>query len=612
MTMSPSEIVTAEVSRMRRRVWQRGGSAGFIEFAKANIVIRPEESKDYQGPWSEEMILPQARLFDLWEREREEWSEMILAKGSQSGVTAQSLVVIVKTACEDPQNVLYVIHSQTEAKNISGRLDAFLEECKITGDILNEMDRDDNATLRKKLPGMNIWLTGAHSAGALASKQSVGLVVVDEVDKHPEIPGEASTLNLIRQRGKTVGAGRLLAYSTPTNDDGQIWKEVQTGSRHRYFVPCPFCGHMQWLNWRRLRFERWRDLAGHYDMEAVRSAAAYECMSCKKEIPMSYKKEMIEAGEWRPTNYRGVKDLDGTLDEMQTEMALGDAPKLEPAWDKGKMSVHLNDMTARWPGSSWGDIACEIVAARGDAGLMHNLLNNRFGEPWRRQFGLKVEERHVMACRAGYKRRSLPREMDMILMAADTQDDRWKWSIGGFCREGHLWILDYGEEFAWTDLVMRAMTGVDGKKAMLCIVDEGGHRTREVRKLVLAWHPMWTACKGRGGVQVKSTLEWRRHKVDHEDESSPEVDALHFDDDGFRQELYHHRILGKNPDDPKRLFLPQDVEERYVKELASENLVRALDNQGRPVYRWECNGPNDYGDTAKMLLVLRAVVASRA
>ena len=106
---------------------------------------------------------------------------------------------------------------------------------------------------------MNLWLTGAGSAGSLANKTAT-LGISDETDKHKSLRGEANTVDLLRSRLKEQTGAKLLTYSTPTVVTGQIHQEYLTGSRHKAHVPCPHCGEFQELVWERVKFGHCKDL----------------------------------------------------------------------------------------------------------------------------------------------------------------------------------------------------------------------------------------------------------------------------------------------------------------------------------------------------------------
>jgi phage terminase large subunit GpA-like protein len=79
--------------------------------------------------------------------------------------------------------------------------------------------------------------------------------------------------------------------STPTiRGLSRIEREYEASDQRRYFVPCPHCGAMQWLQFERLRWDKGRP-----------DTAAYHCEGCEKSIAEHHKTQMLERGEWRAT-----------------------------------------------------------------------------------------------------------------------------------------------------------------------------------------------------------------------------------------------------------------------------------------------------------------------
>ena len=79
--------------------------------------------------------------------------------------------------------------------------------------------------------------------------------------------------------------------STPTiRGPSRIEREFEASDRRRYFVPCPQCGAMQWLQFERLRWAKGQP-----------ETAAYHCEGCEKPISEHHRTQMLERGEWQPT-----------------------------------------------------------------------------------------------------------------------------------------------------------------------------------------------------------------------------------------------------------------------------------------------------------------------
>ena len=596
-----------------RRVWRPREEIGFGQWCAENIMLRESESPDYAGHYTPEMVTPVVRLFEKFLDDPQQ-RLLVLSKCSQSSASSHALFEIVRRVERGvPGNIVYVIHSAEEARNIGHRLDALLADCVAANDIVDEVPADDKSTLVKRLPGKTIWLTGAGSAGALASKPGVSLVVVDEVDKHKLLKGEAETIELASQRGKTVGDRKVVAFSTPTTDDGQIWRAYLDGSRMEYRTPCPHCAEMIALEVGMLRWGHCKDLAGEYDLSRVMEETLVECNSCGKLIEEKEKRRMVDTGEWVPTNYH----------EQPVELIEEEGAEPRPRWRPGVMSARLGDMVSFWPGSGWGDMAVERIKVGGDPLKLHGFLNNREGKPFKQGAMAAVELRHVDALRGAYKRGTVPVEPELVVFAADTQDAAWKWSIGAFTKSGDFYVSDYGISLSWREVMERARDGViyngEARMANFCGVDEGGHRAREVRKNVLPLAPWFVAMKGLGGLQVRSVLGWRSHQVDPDADPKAGVlvdtiECLTFDDDAFKRELYRDRILaGRKQQDAltgRNIWFPADMDESFARELCAEQLVKGENPKtGKVGWYWRVKGANDFGDAVKMCLILYAASA---
>ncbi|MFZ1415330.1 MAG: phage terminase large subunit family protein, partial [Defluviicoccus sp.] len=73
---------------------------------------------------------------------------------------------------------------------------------------------------------------------------------------------------------------KVFLASTPTIKGlSRIEREYEASDQRRYFVPCPHCGHRQWLKFERLRWQKGKP-----------ESAAYSCESC--EIPIAERTQM--------------------------------------------------------------------------------------------------------------------------------------------------------------------------------------------------------------------------------------------------------------------------------------------------------------------------------
>lgn len=593
--------VRGMASNLEEVVWAVEERLGFVEWCERNIVITPKENKDYAGPYRPDMVMSVGRIFEefLDGGDGRRWNKLFATKGSQAAFSAHAMMAMCRHAVVSPSNVIYAIDTSTRAEEIARRFVDFFENAEGCAKIVEALGVNDLAGLSKELPGMMVWFAGAQSVGDLAMKPGVKLIIADEVDLHKTPKDDARTLDLLNDRGKATADYKLVAFCKPSTPDGQIWGPTMAGSLHRDFLPCPHCGHMQFLKMDRVKYLHLKDHHGELDLNKVLSKAEYECEECGRGIAEKHKQEMLMNGEVRPTNYVRRKGEDGVEREV-------------PGWVPGQMSAMTSDLYSLWPGSGWGKLALEKHEARKDPMKLRAFITGRLGEAWKQGTSRRVEIADVMEMAKegpAYARGGVvPFEVASIFCLADTQNDCWKATMMAFDRDGNGAVMDWGLFLGWDELVEFAKKGVQveegkWKRCHVALVDEGGTRTWEVRRLCRALYPVFHPVKGRGGVQVMASLQWRDFGLYKDGgEDGEKVRALVYDDPGFKFWLYKKLILGRKklPEDMGRLWFPRDLSEDYARELASEHLEKV----GKD-WKWVMppGGVNDFGDTVKMGLI---------
>ncbi len=585
------DVVSDEINSLLRRVWSGRKRLSYRDWCESNVIIQPGENSSYAGPYSSKLTPSMSRLYGQFYQEDDgrAWDELALVKSSQAAASFHAVMSMAWLADYRPTNMIYAIYSDEEARNIADRFRWIVSGADGLSETLERegTSADDMAGLNIRLPGTKVWFTGVGSVGKTSSKPGVGLVIFDEVEKVKLPKKEASVVDLLRQRGKVTVGGKFAYFSSPTYDTGPIWQEVLTGSGHRDFVPCPHCGHFQYLRMDGIKYHHLRDKFGDLDLERVRNESHYECSNCAGTIQEHHKEEMMWNGEWRPTHFNKRKNV-----ELGTE-------EMVPSGVPRKMSAYYSDLYALWQGSRWGDLAVEKISASRDPLKLQNFVNGRLGEAFKLGAMRRVELQHVLALKdKTYQRGECPIEPVLVTGQFDTQDSAWKGVISAWDKYGNQYVVDYGIFISWVDVVAFAKRGASflGKQYMakFCLVDEGGHRTREVRRLCLPMTPIFNPSKGLGGIQVRQTLDWKDFGVD--EGGSETVKVLTYDDDGFRRLLYRTQILdaGKDSDSPS-LSLPGNTDETFCMELCHEFLVKKLGK-----WKYETDGPNDFGDAVKM------------
>ena len=275
----------------------------------------------------------------------------------------------------------------------------------------------DNTLKGIKLDTMPIYFGWAGSPQSLASRPC-RYVLLDECDKFPPFAGrEADPISLARERTATYGhRRRLVAVSTPTTQEGAIWRGFEScGDKRRYHVPCPHCGTYQQLTWPQVKWPK-LDIADKVkradEIERAR-LAWYECSNpdCKGRIEESHKPRMLERGVWVSEGQHVAND--GTLQ--------GERPVSK------RVGFHLSSLYSPW--RTFAEMAAEFIRADGDIAATMNFRNSRLAEPFEVQVSRR-EPNQIRDKSAGAgPERVVPSWAVLLLATCDVQKDHCYWAV---------------------------------------------------------------------------------------------------------------------------------------------------------------------------------------
>lgn len=367
------------------------------EWADRTVLLKNEDAAE-PGPYRSSKTPWTRRLQDIikrpvmwvwsWQLERYVQvpvTEVDIMKSSQSGFSEACLNGIRWSVTYRPRNTIYAIDSAEEAKKIARRLlrsFQYLDRSIFTG------DPDDIKTLEFQLRGMELLFYGSFSSGKFANKQAP-FTISDEVEEHGKF-----ILGDLASRKKTSTGGLQVNLSKPKLKGGPIHAAFERGNREEFFVPCPHCGHRQFLTFfpeehnvpfhsyddllempdgtfmprplplgetRTLRtgrfvFDHCKNLLGKWDRLRVQQETYYECASCQGQITEAHKRQMIDRGIWLP-------------------LAIDSSP--------GIVSQHMSDFYSEDELSRLGKIADEYIEAKHSTHQrLQEFYNHRGGRAW--------------------------------------------------------------------------------------------------------------------------------------------------------------------------------------------------------------------------------------
>jgi phage terminase large subunit GpA-like protein len=457
--------------------------------------ILPRETSSEPGPWRTDRT-PYMRqiLQDLSDASTA--TEIVLMCGTQLSKSESGLNWAGYVIDHVPGPMMIIQATVDLAKRYSKqRIAPMIRACPVlTGKVKESRSRDSgNTTLLKEFPGGLLVITGANSAAGLAS-MPCRYIHADEVDDYPlDVDGQGEPLAIATARQDTFSRRKLLVTSSPKRAKGTslIEARFEAGTRCRYQVPCPHCGHFQELVW-----------AGEEERPGLRfrdgdaETAAYVCAGCGAEIEEHHKTQMLARGVW-----------------------VAEQP------DAAVRSYHLSSLYSPLGWFSWVRMCAEYLAAkaaaaRGDPQPFKTWTNTRRAATFKEE-GAKLEE-HVLRERAGDRPlRTVPDACLVLTAGVDVQDNRlevfvWGWGPGeeaAIVDVLQIWgdpsqteRMPGGQPTVWERLDALLETryrhaGGNTLAVEAVAVDTGGHCT----------HAVYAYCRDRHALRVRSGgLEWVR------------------------------------------------------------------------------------------------------
>ena len=341
---------------------------------------------------------------------------VVLLAGAQCGKTQAELNAVGQMMAETPATILWVMPTIDEAKNFNrDKLDPLISNTPAVKARVSELvsrDETGSTIMRKRFPGGVLELTGANSSKGLQSRTR-RVIVMDEVAEFPADAGGRGD-PVAQAEARTIawtGREKIIAVSTPGLEAGdpgpggrcritQMWED---GSRGRYLVPCPDCGHRQ-----ELQFDQLRWTAGEP------ATAAYACEACGVLIPHAAKRRMLADGAWQHE---------------------------QPELVSFKPSFRLNGLYS--PFADWAHVARLAEDSSADPGKA-----KAFSQQWlARAYKPALDVPKPEVLRERTEDRPMGRIPPGVLWlegATDVQGERLEWAVYGFDRQMSQYYIDGG------------------------------------------------------------------------------------------------------------------------------------------------------------------------
>jgi len=401
-------------------------------------------------------------------------NKQTLCWGSQSSKTLTFTASMAYLLAEFPKDAIWIMPSADNARNFSkGRWLPFMEDCKRLREqcpisaASGRIDTDKITNMRQEFLSCTLTFAGAGSENNVKSAP-VAYLVMDEID---EIDEDIRQAALERIKGRREY--KIIQTSTPTTEDGGVWREYLNGDQRKYYVPCPHCEEFILLEWRQqekkrysIKFDESAKLDdGTWDYNKVARTAHFQCPCCDGKIMDAHKPQMLEGGEWRATN---------------------------PHAPEGHRSYHLSSLYS--PVMQFSTLMVKWLQAQGSISALKKFIQGDLAEPWRDEL-VNTDQADANQLEADYERGTIKGEVR--LLQVDTQTDHFRFTVRGYEQSGDSYLIDYGMAPNFTDLDAL----FDKYSCHRACIDTRGDRTAEIYEEVWRRRGKWIGIQGYDRMQ---------------------------------------------------------------------------------------------------------------
>lgn len=510
--------------------------------------ILDKKSSAIAGKWNNEVtpylvgIMDEANNFDT--------EEIVFCKPTQVGGTEAINNILGYFIHLDPSPTMLVYPSDTLAESISkNRLEPMFLASKV---LRNRYKKYQSDKLEMQFDGMYLSLTGANSPSQLASKP-IRILLMDEVDKMPPATKkEADPISLARERTKTFFNRLIVMASTPTTEDGHIWKNLKSCDIEKhFFVPCPHCGEYIELQFAQIKWNKKED--GQTEKDRAETAV-YICQKCGCIIEDRYKTGMIRHGEWRIVEERSKYHQ--------------------------KIGFWLNTLYS--PFVSFVDIAKEFIVSQGDPDRMQNFVNSWLAEPWVEE-KLKTDADTVKNRQTNLAEFMVPSWAKLLTAGVDVQTNKFYWTIRAWGKHMTSQNVCHGTAYSFSEIedIMNLDYPCEngGKKTVdLCLMDSG-YDTGNVYNFCIRNSDWCVACKGAN----RSLKSYYDLSTVNKDNNLFGIHLLYIDTDKYKDDIARRMGLENGRGS---WMVHANIDDDYCDQVTAEHKI-IVKSGGRKVEKWK-------------------------
>jgi len=494
--------------------------------------------------------------------------EITVMAASQVGKTEAMYNMLGYLIDQDPGPTLMVLPRADDAKSVSqNRVLPMLESSPALRRHLPSLS-DDITKLEYHLDRMILYFAGSNSPADLASRP-IRYLFLDEVDKYPRFSGrEADPIKLASERQKTFWNKKTVKVSTPTTNEGYIYREYERSDKRKFYIPCPHCSKYQILVFAQIKWP-----SDEKDVEKIKTErlAWYECCHCGKRIEDYQKNHILTRGKW-VSNYAEIDQFGNiTGDNMKSR-------------HKG---FWINSLYSPW--LTWSDIAFEFLRSKNFIELLMNFVNSWLAEPWINKAHETMPE-FIKQKTCFYPEGLVPDGVMVLTAGVDVQKDHFYLVIRGWGVGEESWLIRACRAESWDDVISilfktgykRVSTGEIFNVRLACI--DSGYRTDEVYDVCRRWIHLAKPVKGNEHLPVP----YRISHIDRNPKGGTLKSGLalyHIDVSHYKDKI--NRMVHAEPGDPSQWHLFEHPSDEYITQFCSERKIIEINKKtGRSHEEW--------------------------
>jgi len=373
---------------------------------------------------------------------------VVFCKPAQVGGTRGVAVNVVGYyAHQEGSEIFYILADEDTAKDVSS--DFIKSMFRASSELEKTIIEDEFTRYRMHIStGGDIQMGWASSPSRLGSRPKK-IVILDEVDK----PGyylntkEASPISLAYERTQAYFERKILIFSTPTVEEGNIWQHLNSCDIiYDWHVPCPYCGIYQPLRWSREHSPEFPDgkyrgqdgemhPLGEVVWEGGKDAtpkqidqARYQCGTCGELWTTTEKNKAVEHG-------------------MMVERREIDFPPK-------KVGFHVNRIYSLLGDS--GDLPTLVdnwirCIRSGDPRELQGFINSTLALPWK-QVIVTTTEDAILQARCDLEPQVVPQQAIALICSIDVQKYGYWFVVRAWARDFTSWNIHYGYLTTWDEV----------------------------------------------------------------------------------------------------------------------------------------------------------------